>query len=87
MSDNRDEYRKEWSAEMRAAAAEDDAGSSEKWNEGCDFAMMQLCIVLGVDPRMVNWDAATETVDGDVQAVVGNIFLVKFGENWADRLR
>ena len=79
------EYRKEWNAEMRAAA-EDDA-SSEMWNKGCDFAMIQLCVLLGVDPRMVSWDAATETVDGDVQAAIGNIFLVKFGEDWPQLLQ
>ena len=69
------------------ALTKPDPTSDARWNEGCDFAMTQLCMVLGVDPRMVNWDAATETVDGDVQAVIGNIFLVKFGENWADHLR
>lgn len=52
------------------------------WNEGCDFAMTQLCTVLGVDPRAVSWDAATETTDGDVRAVIGNIMRAKYGEAW-----
>ena len=30
---------------------------------------------------MVNWDAATETLDGDVQAVIGNILRARFGED------
>ncbi|MGY4333221.1 hypothetical protein ACVWWG_007638 [Bradyrhizobium sp. LB7.2] len=60
----------------------DDPTASKEWNEGCDFAMEQLCRFLGVDPSSVSWDAATETVDGDVQAVIGNILRAKFGEDW-----
>lgn len=52
-------------------------------DEGIDFALVQLCKYLGVDPDDVTWDAATETVDGDVQAVIGNIFCTKFGEDWS----
>jgi hypothetical protein len=52
---------------------EDDPASDERWNAGVDFAQMQLCAVLKVDPKTVTWDAATETLDGDVQAVIGNI--------------
>jgi hypothetical protein len=63
-------------------AAEDQTLSAE-WNNGCDFAMMQLCNFLCVDPDAVNWDAATETVDGDVRAVIGNILHAKFGEDWS----
>ena len=44
--------------------------------------MTQLCAVLDVDPQSVSWDAATETLDGDVQSVFGNIFRAKFGDNW-----
>jgi hypothetical protein len=46
-----------------------------------DFTMVQLCKVLGVDPESVNWDAATETFTGDVQAVIGNILRAKFGDD------
>jgi hypothetical protein len=55
---------------------------SEPDHEGIDFALEQLCKFLDVDPASVNWDAATETVDGDVQAVIGNILRAKFGEDW-----
>jgi hypothetical protein len=63
----------------------DDPASDERWNEGCDFAMTQLCKVLGVDPKSVTWDAATEELDGDVQAVIGNIMRKKYGEDWGPR--
>ena len=59
-----------------------DPSSDERWNAGCDFAMLQLCAYLDVDPDSVNWDAATETVDGDVQAVIGNIMRSRLGEDF-----
>lgn len=60
----------------------DDPTSDERWNAGCDFAMTQLCRFLGVDPATVDWDAATETLDGDVQSVIGKILRAKLGEDW-----
>ncbi len=60
-----------------------DPTSDEHWNAGCDFAMEQLCKALGVDPATVNWDAATETVDGDVQSVIWNILRTRMGEDWS----
>lgn len=71
---------------LRASPAEgeeDDPTMSEEWNAGCDFAMTHLCKVLGVDPKSVTWDAATETLDGDVCAVIGNILREKYGEDWS----
>lgn len=61
----------------------DDPTADERWNAGCDFAMTRLCAFLGVDPNSVSWDAATETIDGDVSAVIGNIMRAKFGEDWS----
>ncbi|KRE08145.1 hypothetical protein ASE61_00575 [Bosea sp. Root670] len=61
----------------------DDPTADERWNAGCDFAMTRLCDYLKVDPASVRWDAATETVDGDVSAVIGNIFTARFGEDWS----
>lgn len=63
----------------------DDPSADERWNAGCDFAMLRLCSVLGIDPGSVRWDAATETVDGDVRAVIRNIIEQALGENWQDR--
>ena len=60
----------------------EDPSSDERWLDGCNFAMEQLCEFLGVNPRDVRWDAATETLDGDVQAVIGNILRAKYGEDW-----
>jgi hypothetical protein len=61
---------------------DDDPTASEEWNAGCDFAMVQLCAVLGIEPNSISWDAATETVDGDVCAVICNIMRAKFGDDW-----
>jgi len=60
----------------------DDPTQDERWNAGCDFAMEQLCKALDVDQASVSWDAATETVDGDVQSVIWNILRARMGENW-----
>lgn len=60
----------------------DDPSSDERWNAGLDYAMDQFCVVLDVDKSQVNWDAATETLDGDVQAVIWNIIRAKFGESF-----
>lgn len=51
---------------------------------GIDFAIEQLAMVLGVDAAAVNWDAATETEEGDVRAVLGNVLTARFGESWPD---
>ncbi len=78
------------SADARQAAEDDndwrdDPAADERWNAGCDFAMMQLCSVLGVAPQSIRWDAATETLDGDVCSEIGNIIEQALGENWQDR--
>lgn len=59
-----------------------DPAQDKRWNAGVDFVMTQLCGFLSVDPRTVMWDAATETLDGDVQSVLGNILRKHFGEDW-----
>lgn len=61
----------------------EDPSADERWNAGVDFAMVRFCHALGVDPKSVNWDAATETVEGDVSAVIGNILRAKLGEEWS----
>lgn len=64
----------------------DDPSADERWNAGLDYGQTQLCHVLGIDPATVNWDAATETLDGDVQAVIGNILTARFGDDWRSAL-
>jgi hypothetical protein len=44
--------------------------------------MTQLCAILKVDPQSVSWDAATETLDGDVRAVLHGILTAGLGEGW-----
>lgn len=60
----------------------DDPSLDERWNAGLGYGMDQLCKLLDVDPKTVTWDAATETLHGDVQAVLGNILTKAMGENW-----
>jgi len=60
----------------------DDPSADERWNAGLDYAMTHLCKLLGVETGAVTWDAATETLDGDVMAVLGNIMRAKYGEDW-----
>ncbi|MHC2163091.1 hypothetical protein [Bradyrhizobium ottawaense] len=65
-----------------SAATDEDPTASKEWNEGCDFALEQLGKYLGIDLSTITWDGATETVEGDVDAVIGNILRAKFGEDW-----
>lgn len=51
-------------------------------HESIHYTLLKLCDFLGVDANKVTWDAATETVEDDVQAVIGNILRAKFGEEW-----
>lgn len=60
----------------------DDPSADERWCAGLDYGQTQLCNVLGVDPASINWDAATETLDGDVQSVIGKILAARFGDDW-----
>ncbi len=60
----------------------DDPSADERWCAGLDYGQTQLCAVLGIDPAIVSWDAATETLDGDVRAVIGNILTARFGDDW-----
>jgi hypothetical protein len=59
-----------------------DPSANELWNAGVDFALTELCSFLDVDPRAVNWVAATGTAYGDVSAVIGNILRAKFGDDY-----
>lgn len=61
----------------------DGAETEQTFDEGIDFALGQLCAFLNVDQTAVTWDAATETLDGDVRSVIGNILRAKFGEDWS----
>lgn len=54
--------------DWRDAAAQD-----ERWNAGLEFAMLQLCKVLKVDPKSINWDCATETLEGDAQSQIHKV--------------
>jgi hypothetical protein len=66
--------------ENRAGAVDEE---EQTFDQGIDFALEQLCGYLCVDQKSVTWDAATETLDGDVQSVIGSIMRAKFGEDWS----
>lgn len=69
-------------SEDMITALSDEVENSGFFHDGVDEALTLLCKFLGVDPGSVRWDAATETVDGDIFAVIGNILRAKFGEDW-----
>ncbi len=52
---------------------QDDPAQDERWNAGFDFAVIQLCKVLKVDPKSINWDCATETLEGDAQSQIHKV--------------
>lgn len=62
----------------------DDPSADARWNAGLDYALVQLCRKLDVETHAVCWDAATETVDGDVRSVIGNILTIWAGDDWMD---
>lgn len=70
--------------EAKPVAWGEDPTADEGWNAGCQFAQDQLCKVLGVDPHSIDWDAATETLDGDVQSVTCKILTAGLGDDWQD---
>ena len=59
-----------------------DPSADDRWNAGCDYAMTALCKLLRINTDDVTWDAATEELEGDVLAVLGNILTVRFGDDW-----
>lgn len=71
-------------APAEAEGWRDDPAADGRWSAGLDYGQNQLCHVLGIDPRDVMWDAATETLDGDVRSVIGNILTQRFGDDWSD---
>jgi hypothetical protein len=66
---------------------EEDLASDDRWNAGVNYAIERLCEILGVDPKAVNWDAATETLDGDVMSVICNVLVAAYGEEWSSSER
>lgn len=54
---------------------------TDDFHAGVDYAIEAMAIVLGVGINDFSHDAATETMDGDVMAVIGNCLNAKFGED------
>lgn len=55
------------------------------FDAGINYAIGQLCEILDVDPRSISWDAATETMDGDVSSVICNVLRAAYGEEWSSK--
>lgn len=72
---------------VEVKADEEDLASDDRWNAGVNYAIERLCEILGVDPKAVNWDAATETLDGDVMSVICNVLVAAYGEEWSSNER
>lgn len=65
----------------------EDLASDDRWNAGVNYAIERLCEVLSVDPKSISWDAATETVDGDVMSVICNVMVAAYGDEWSGQER
>lgn len=65
----------------------EDLASDERWNAGVNYAIERLCEIFGIDPKAINWDAATETLDGDVMSVICNVLVAAYGEEWSSNAR
>jgi hypothetical protein len=59
--------------------------SNQGLDPGVNFLMDMLIETLGLTKDQVTWDAATETYDGDVQAVLSGILRLRFGEYFDPR--
>lgn len=64
-------------------AWQDDPSSDERWMAGFEYTVVQLCILLDVDPKTINWDAGSETFDGDVRSVLAGVMVRAYGDEWA----
>ncbi len=67
--------------EPRADMREEDGGL----DAGINYAIERLCEALAVDPNSISWDAATETMDGDVVSVICNVLRAAYGEKWSTK--
>lgn len=82
IEDSTRQWNKRLSDAHSQGCADNDPTASKEWNAGCDFALERLAKYVDVDMASIRWDGATETVEGDVDAVIGNILRAKFAEDW-----
>lgn len=59
---------------------------SDDFEAGVDYAIEALAEVLEIDVNSFSHDAATETLEGDVKAVIGNALNAALGDDWTDQL-
>ena len=63
-----------------------EARDTDDFHAGVDFTIEALAIALGIERTSFSHDAATETMEGDVIAVIGNALTACLGEDWVDEL-
>lgn len=56
------------------------------FEDGVIWATEMWASCLGVPSESISWDAATETYDGDVAAVLHGIMASAFGDEWSNNL-
>jgi hypothetical protein len=62
-------------------------GENGELDAGINYAIERLCEIFDVDPKSISWDAATETMDGDVRSVFCNVMVAAYGEEWSSSAR
>lgn len=55
---------------------------TDDFHEGVSYGIEALAHVLGIDVNSFSHDAATETMEGDVKAVISNALTARFGDEW-----
>lgn len=60
-------------------------GENGELDAGINYAIERLCEILDVDPKSISWDAATETLDGDVMSVICNVLIAAYGDDWSSK--
>lgn len=54
---------------------------TDDFHEGVLFAIEMLASVLGVSSDGFSWDTASETMEGDVRSLIGNVLNAKRAAN------
>lgn len=82
------EFCNEFEAALEAVSSIHEAepvGANGELDAGINYAIERLCEILDIDPKSISWDAATETMDGDVSSVICNVLIAAYGEEWSSK--
>lgn len=56
------------------------------FDDGVTWAISKLGLTLGLTNADITWDAATETYEGDVTAVICGVLTLAFGDEWQEHI-